>query len=81
MAIPVTVKCVACGKTSVEYCGVREPNPVTCSSCKTLEEKEKRIKYLEKLSLLSNKERLALIEAELYDMRNAKPFAFDTLYG
>lgn len=69
MAYITEVHCSSCGKTCMEAVAAGNVAPDTCSICTTEEIASARAVHLAGLKALSVKERLARIEAWIYDYK------------
>jgi len=76
MAIYTTITCLRCGLDSDEIHSAGDPHPSICSHCRSKEAAENLGRYLKTRSKLSIKQRLRMIETQLWAIAN-RPESFD----
>lgn len=74
MAVRIEINCKVCGETKSESVSSVILHKQICNACEKIANDIKRDKYLQDLKELSMEERVANIEARLYDQDQNPPW-------
>lgn len=81
MAILSEIVCEKCHQRRMVNHSASAWPPLICDECKEKQDKSERAQHLEALAKLTIEERLAQIEAALYDMSRPRPPYWDGRIG